>query len=51
MSSLLHQFIVRTIREERTLEPEAFEVTVPVAVSDDPDLQLTTARTKQRKAK
>jgi antitoxin component of RelBE/YafQ-DinJ toxin-antitoxin module len=25
MSSLLHQFIVRTIREEKTLEPDAFE--------------------------
>lgn len=25
MSSLLHQFIVRTIREERELEPKAFE--------------------------
>lgn len=26
MSSLLHQFIVRTIREERELDPKAFEL-------------------------
>lgn len=31
MSSLLHQFIVRTIREERELDPKAFEiVTKPI---------------------
>lgn len=30
MSSLLYQFIVRTIREERELEPQAFEVLTPL---------------------
>jgi hypothetical protein len=38
MSSLLHQFIVRTIREERELDPKAFErphAKRPVLIEND----------------
>ena len=39
MSGLMHQFIVRTIREEREIEPRAFKRVPDKAHKEEPDFQ------------